>query len=425
MFILARISRSALGAILCFLTVACTVALTNLPQVSDRQANERSPKRGIRIIRIFEGTTAELAGLRTMDVLSRYGEFEIVDYASYFRARDAYEMSPDEDIQLVVWRGNIRMTPVVRAGRLGIEMNEYNPVSYEFDSRMNRLRAMQELENYEGDPAFNELFANPPAVVLQEVRNLIDRAEKEGRLTPAQILVARIYMISDDALPEDLEQQSHLLEQLISTYPISYIEFLGSDFFFKKKRYRPASACFKKYLETEPEDVSIRLNLGFASNRVGMFDEAEAAADYVIDNKLELSEYGSLVYYGVKAVAALGQRDYRKAIFFGEKYFELKKETFQISLLQLAAAQNGDLKKLEDISKTFREVLPDKYEKLKFQIDAVEAYGLVKNNQLDRAQQLVRKWKGTEKIEFKLKRYWGGYPGGSDILRNWQELMQD
>jgi len=72
-----------------------------------------------------------------------------------------------------------------------------------------------------------------------------------------------------------------------------------------------------------------------------------------------------------------------------------------------------------------RKVLPDKYEEKRFQFDAVEAYALVKNNERERAQQLVMKWKGTDRIEGKLSRYWGIYPGGSEVVKNWKELTQD
>lgn len=90
-----------------------------------------------------------------------------------------------------------------------------------------------------------------------------------------------------------------------------------------------------------------------------------------------------------------------------------------------AAAQLGDLNKLDEAARKFQEVLPEKYEKIKFQVDAVKAFGLVKNNQRDRARQLILKWKGTDRIEGKLSEFWENYPGGSDIVKNWKELMPD
>ena len=74
--------------------------------------------------------------------------------------------------------------------------------------------------------------------------------------------------------------------------------------------------------------------------------------------------------------------------------------------MQLAAAQSGDLEKVEEASRKLQEVLPKKYEEIKFQVDAVEAYALVKNNQRDRARELVTKWEGADRIEGKLSRYW-------------------
>jgi len=126
----------------------------------------------------------------------------------------------------------------------------------------------------------------------------------------------------------------------------------------------------------------------------------------------------------VKAIAALGQGDYSKSIIFAEKSFELNRETFDISLVQLAAAERGDLQKLEEASNRFEQVLPEKYEKRRFEVDAVEAYALVKNNQRERARKLVLKWKDVESMEDRLNSYWGVYAGGSNVAKNWKELLQ-
>lgn len=63
-------------------------------QPTSRVASERFPGKGLRIIEVYPGSAAERAGLKPMDLIFRYGEFEIVDDASYFAARDAYEKSP-------------------------------------------------------------------------------------------------------------------------------------------------------------------------------------------------------------------------------------------------------------------------------------------------------------------------------------------
>lgn len=412
---------------LCLLTVIGVVcprvvaAQNRFPQVE----TEQNPGRGLRIVSVFEGGTAQRAGLLPMDLLSKYGEFDIVDHASYFAAREAYNRSPDDKVQIIVWRGNKKMTPTVSAGKLGVETNEYNPVCYQFDSLVQKVNVMAEVPDYMRDREFKEHFTSSPEKILDEARRLIDQAEQEGKLTPTQVLISRIYLIFDDAPPEEIKKQTAMLDQLFAAQPDSFIEYLGQDLFFQKKRYRAAIECFKRHLQVDPSDVSARLNLGFAAYHLRMWDEAGAAVDYVFDNKLGLTGHGFRVAYQVKAMAALGHHDYGTTIEFAEKSFELNRQSFDISLVQLAAAESGDLKKLKEASHKFQQTLPQKYETLKFQVDAVEAYALVKDNQRERARELVMKWKDVESIEGKLNRYWGIYAGGSNVATNWKELMRD
>ena len=148
---------------------------------------------------------------------------------------------------------------------------------------------------------------------------------------------------------------------------------LGQDRFFEKKHHRAAVECFKRHLEVHPDDVSIRLNMGVAYYRLRMFAEAEAAADYVLDHELGLSDHGYAVAYNVKAMGVLSRGDYSKSIFFAEKAFDIEQCHCDISLVMLAAAQTGDLQKLAEASRKFQQALPEEFEKKKLQLAAVEA----------------------------------------------------
>ena len=425
--------------ILCLLvtgTCGCSSLLARASQVRGSQESPslqaRFSGRGLRITEVHEGSPAQSAGLKPMDVIFRYGEFEIVDDASYFAARDAYENGREREIPIVVWSNGKAVRTTVPPGKLGIETNEYSPVAYKFSSLMMDLDVQQEVPEYKRDREFKDSYT-PPEKILNEARSIIERAERESTLTPAQILVARIYMILDDASPEDLKRQSEMLAQLVSTQPVSYLVMLGQDRFFEKKHHRAAVECFKRYLEVYPDDVSIRLNMGIAYYRLRMFAEAEAAADYVLDHELGLSDHGFEVAYNVKAMGVLSRGDYSKSIFFAEKAFDIEPCHCDISLVLLAAAQTGDMEKLAEASRKFQQALPEEFEKKKLQLAAVEAYALVKANQRDRARELIQKWKDTDRIEGKntdrvegrLKAYWKIYPGGSDIWNNWNELTRN
>jgi tetratricopeptide (TPR) repeat protein len=185
-----------------------------------------------------------------------------------------------------------------------------------------KLDAQRQIPEYQRDREFKDSYI-PPEKIVAEAKVIIDQAERELTLTPNQIRVARINFILDDASPEDLKQQSELLADLIATQPASYLQVLGNDHFFPNRHFRPAIECLKRYLEVKPDDVSIRLNLGFAYCQLGMFREAEAVADYVHDHALGLSERGQVVLYGLKAIGTLSRGDYRTTIALSEKAFEL------------------------------------------------------------------------------------------------------
>ncbi|MCM3870844.1 MAG: hypothetical protein ND895_09155, partial [Pyrinomonadaceae bacterium] len=405
----------------------CSAMLARPSQLSTSQGTPGTPpERALAVFRVFPDSPAAAAGIKTMDLISQYGDDQIGDDAGFFAARNRYEKSFTSTVEIVVWRGTLRMTVKVPTGWLGVSTIENDAVSRKFSALMMRLNAFQQVPEYRhNDMEFKAQFEGGPAKLLEEAKALIDQAEREGTLTPAQILVDRIYMTLDDAPEEDQRRQSELLKELIATQPVNYIHMLGSDKFFSNKRYRAAIECYKHYLKTSRDDVSIGLDLGVAYNEVGMYDKAEAAADYVFDHKLGLSQFGRRIGYEVKAVAALGRKDYRKSIQFAEKAFASSPDPYDLMLIQVAAAQMGDIEKLEEANQNFQQVLPAKYDGMKLQIDAVEAYGLVKNNQRDAARKLVSRWKDTDRAEGKVIAFFKKVPDGMDVSRNWADLMKN
>jgi len=92
-------------------------------------------------------------------------------------------------------------------------------------------------------------------------------------------------------------------------------------------------------------------------------------------------------------------------------------------LKQLAAAQMGDVGGFEGAVQELQEALPAKYIERKLEIDAVNAYLLVKINQRDSARKLVRGWKELDRVEGKVISWWRHFPNGMDVARNWAALM--
>jgi tetratricopeptide (TPR) repeat protein len=306
-----------------------------------------------------------------------------------------------------------------------VDATENDKVSAEFDSLMNRINTMRQMPEYMLDREFKGLFIEGPTKILEKARALIDRAERDGTQTPEQVLVKRIYMILDEASIEDQERQAKLLEALIASQPVNYIRMLGSKKFFADKRYRPAIACLNHYLLSEPNDVSIRLKLAVAYNEVGLYDEADRTADYLLGNKRAQGDYGDFDAYSVKAIAALGRKDYRRSISFAGKAFDVQQKIHPLMIMQLAAAQSGELGTIEETTRKIEDDLPPKIAEMKLEIDAVKAYALVNAMQTDMARQLVRQWKELDRSERQIITYWRKFPGGMDVANNWIRLMKN
>jgi tetratricopeptide (TPR) repeat protein len=402
-------------SLICATTCSLATAQAEMPN------QEAPPSRGLRVLRFDEGSEAERIGMQSMDLLARMGDFPVTDESTFFRAKEAYSRST-KPFEIVYWRGRQRMTATVRSSTLGIYFNEYSGLVYELEARIKHVTLLREIPEYERDVEFKNQFKVPLETQLDEVRSFLDRAEQQGTLSPSQILVARISLIFDDASPEEIKKQSEMVGHFIATEPARYVYYAGEKRFFENKHYRPAIQCFKKYLEVDPDDVSVRLNLGFAAYHLGMWDEAEAAADYVLKDPESVSEYGSLVAYQVKAMGALGRKDYETAIRFAEKAFALNQKSFDITLVQIAAAQSGNLEKVREATASFQKVDPKRYDELRFQIDAIEAYALARANQREPAKQLVMKWKSKDRAEGRLNSFWNIFPGGSEVAKTWKEL---
>src|SRR5436190_16587695 len=80
--------------------------------VADSSAGE-PPKVGLRVLEVLAGSPAASVGLQSMDVISKYSDFAVVDAASYFAARDAHQKSPTTKVEIVYWRGRQRMTSII------------------------------------------------------------------------------------------------------------------------------------------------------------------------------------------------------------------------------------------------------------------------------------------------------------------------
>ena len=413
------------GAILFSICFVCGILFAKQTPLKQTSTDwEKQPERGLRVTGVHPNSPASGAGVRPMDVITKYGSFEILDDAGFFAAKDNYERAGNPTVEIVVWRAGHSWKAEVRSGWLGIDSVDNDQVSEAFWKYMTQINTMRELAEYTHDREFRGQFMQPPTQILDDAKALLDSAERQGKLTPAQLQLYRIYLILDEASSEDQAQQAALLENFIASQPLSYVRFVGDDKFFKDKRYRPAIRCFIEHLKTSPDDVSVRLNLGFAYRQIGMYKEAASAADYVFDHKLAMSDYGLHVAYSVKAGAGLGLKDYETSIKFGQMAFVLRPQVYTISLAELAAAETGDVTTVDKCIQLFKDALPAKYVDFKLQMDAVRVYALTKANRRAEALQVVQSWKHLDIAHGRIVGYWRGVPDGMDVANNWADLMK-
>jgi len=171
-----------------------------------------------------------------MDMLTRYGKFEIIDHSSYFKAREVYDkLVPSVEIE--VWRGGTRLKTKVPTGPLGIDTMEDNPEAFQFRLIMQSIEVDRQIPEYQRGVEFTDVEDENKA--LEKGRAFIDDAERDGTLTRSQILVARIELILDNAPEAELNKQKELIATFISTEPVAFCYYLGTEL-WKRKHFRAA-----------------------------------------------------------------------------------------------------------------------------------------------------------------------------------------
>jgi len=304
---------------------------------------------------------------------------------------------------------------------MGIKFNEFSPANSQLQSLFQRLDLLNAAATFaEGEFPWAALPSRES--LAKEIDAAIQKGASDGSLTPAQVLVAKISAILDDAPPAEIEKQSALVKELISNHTYGLIDYLSYEVYFTHKHFRPAVACFKRTLEGRPTDANVRLNLGIAYWRLQKYPEAEAAADYALQQQ-GLTQHGYAIAYQVKANAALGSHEFAKALEYADQASKLEPAATYLMLLSaLASAASGDQAKFNDVMRSSEKNNPPEYARLRPRLDAVEALVLMKTGQVDRARMLANKSIGTADPEANAK-FWLQYPTGEDVLAAWKQLL--
>lgn len=417
--------RSLLPFLLCLVLAGCATSFAQSRLADLPEGNREPPKVGVRIIEVDPDGQLAKAGIQVMDLLSRYGKFTVVDHSTYYKAREFYLKTPDQKVRVRIWRGRAPMTIEVMPGTIGGDTNEYGMVAYQLDSAMMNVNALKEVSDFRRMVEFKAQFENggiEAAIAL--AREIIDRGEADGSLTPTQVLVGRIALILDNASEDELHKLNALLVEFVQNQPAEYIGWLGNKF-LDQGHYKTARRLLKEYLSREPEDISMRLNLGDACLKLGLWSEAEAIADQALANTDDLWPEGLFAAYEQKAFGALSRSDYNTCITFAEKAFAMNRGTIQIEMVQLAAALSGNMDKYLEASRKRKEEMPKEFETLKLQIDSLEALALSVNGNDALAREVIARSTDKDRVEARLKQYWRTYPQGNKVVENWLRLSKN
>lgn len=401
---------------------ASTFAQTQQPDLPE--GNREPPKLGVRVIEIIPDGQAEAAGVQTMDLLAKYGKFTVVDHSTYYKAREFYLRDPKVKVKLVFWRGRSPYTIEVLPGRIGMDTNEYNVVSYQIDAVLKHAELMDQIPEYKRQVEFKTEFEKESIdAIVRNAREMIDRAEAEGSLTATQLLVARIRSIHDNATEEELKKQEVLVAEFLRSQATEYIGYLGENL-KGQYHFRPARAFLKQYLLTDPDNVPVRINFGYVNTKLGLWADVEADADLLLSNPEDIEPDEFCRIYQQKALGALSRSDYDTSIAFAEKAFANEGDIFEIGLIQLAAALKGDLEKIDEASRLFQQKLPKDYETFKFPLDSARALALAVSGQDELARAVIARWAQKDRVEGRLKYFWRHYPQGNKAVENWVRLSK-
>src|SRR3954451_16366278 len=118
------------------LSVGCSLMFARTSPLSAKRQTGKSqrPTRGLQITQVFPNSPAERAGLHNTDLITKYGEFEIVDNAGFFAAKNHYKEAHIPSVEIVVWRGLNLMSAQVPSGWVGVDASEYDNTSKAFMS---------------------------------------------------------------------------------------------------------------------------------------------------------------------------------------------------------------------------------------------------------------------------------------------------
>jgi ribosomal protein L40E len=401
-------------AVMSVIGIALGLGLTQLVytmwglKVTDRDRQQQAAvlaeqkiKFGLRITAVRRSSPAEICGLQIGDIIIRYAGVPVNDITSYVAALDAQD--PNHNITFTVFRNGTEIDLTARPGRMGFDYEDWNP------TRNLIYDGLRTHNNYGGS--------------LNGVELLAANAERDGALTPAQVLIVKILLIPDRSSIAKEQERSEMLSDLFSIYPSIHLAQLANTEFYPLKSYAAAARCYEEQLELfDEDDVDVRLNLALAYLRVLDFDNAERNVNYVAERRMPLSAHGVHVVQEIRGGIALGRNRNEEALSRFLPYAE-KGDEYDLLMSLLAAEKMNDLDRFYEIRDRAAEATPENIKRQRFLVDCLNACLLAGKGKNDKAAALVLQHGSAQCVVDTAGAYWVSTPGASDIGSRLQKLL--
>ena len=368
---------------------------------------------GLKIVEVVPNSAASRAGLKYGDVLVAYNkrpitnEEEIGAVMGFFQRQHDRTGKPTT-VELSLYRdGDMTVkTLSVPIGRLGIYTREWTLAgAFVEDAIVHR-------DNY----ASAEKYA--------------EEAAASGQYTDDQILHMRMLCLNNEKDGDNIRQIQ--VDELYRKYPADKLTLFGNYDLLYNKRHRAGAAVFERYLKIKRVDVSTELNLASCYVEMDRYDEAEALITKVLarpegdDNAP--SEYGLSVLSNIQARLFMGRRQYDRAQAGFQTALERYPDDSYYTLAFLYCATQRDVsgEKPGEFEAGYRMVAAQSRETerlMGYHVDALRAFVLVKQRRIPDARAAVMRWKDSADAKRYIPIFWHRFPDGSQIIDNWNALM--
>jgi hypothetical protein len=365
-------------------------------------AGQQSPELtdGVLVVQVFPGSEAEKAGLKPGDIIIGYNGVSTPDNVIYDKAKAEADAQKLATVDLTVLRGTALQTVKVPGGTIGFEKRSWVGVLEAVFSRLEQGK-------------------------LDQAKEILDVAEKEGALNTEQLLVGRIWAIPDTATPEQETQRGELLSKLFEIVPIDTLTEFARLEFVNYRRHAAAAACFQRVIKERPADTQARLELALAYTALAKYDDADRELAVVEKDRKSLTEAGQKVVERTRANVALGKKDYKAALAYYSAVVSADsnpQDWVSQSIYLYCAARSTDSAEFSTALERVKKLQGENLGPMDVNSKLLETFAL--SLQKKAAEATAKAKELPEDLPAQIVEFWQRVPEGQDVIDRWRVARQ-